>query len=80
MPVHAYPEDQRVEQPAIGLFAELGWTTVFRLKETWRGQPRRLAHGARTSRARVAGSDDSRDVQGDCVLAVQWWNYELVGV
>lgn len=24
----AYTEDQLVEQPAIGLFAELGWTTV----------------------------------------------------
>jgi type I restriction enzyme R subunit len=25
---HAYTEDQLVEQPAIGLFAKLGWTTV----------------------------------------------------
>jgi len=25
MPAHAYTEDQLVEQPAIGLFAELGW-------------------------------------------------------
>jgi type I restriction enzyme R subunit len=25
MSVHAYTEDQLVEQPAIGLFAELGW-------------------------------------------------------
>src|SRR6266566_3096157 len=25
---HAYTEDQLVEQPAIGLFAELGWQTV----------------------------------------------------
>src|SRR6266571_2201165 len=25
---HAYTEDQLVEQPAIGLFAELGWATV----------------------------------------------------
>jgi hypothetical protein len=24
---HAYTEDQLVEQPAIGLFAELGWTS-----------------------------------------------------
>ena len=24
---HAYTEDQLVEQPAIGLFAELGWQT-----------------------------------------------------
>jgi hypothetical protein len=26
--MHAYTEDQLVEQPAIGLFAELGWTRV----------------------------------------------------
>ena len=25
MSAHAYTEDQLVEQPAIGLFAELGW-------------------------------------------------------
>jgi hypothetical protein len=25
---HAYTEDQLVEQPAIGLFAELGWSTT----------------------------------------------------
>ena len=31
---HAYTEDQLVEQPAIGLFAELGWTTVSALEET----------------------------------------------
>lgn len=28
MSTHAYTEDQLVEQPAIGLFAELGWQTV----------------------------------------------------
>ena len=32
---HAYTEDQLVEQPAIGLFAELGWTTVAALEETF---------------------------------------------
>jgi len=30
---HAYTEDQLVEQPAIGLFAELGWTAVSALVE-----------------------------------------------
>ena len=25
---HTYTEDKLVEQPAIGLFAELGWQTV----------------------------------------------------
>jgi type I restriction enzyme R subunit len=32
---YAYTEDQLVEQPAIGLFAELGWTTVSALEETF---------------------------------------------
>lgn len=30
---HAYIEDQLVEPPAIGLFAELGWTTLSALEE-----------------------------------------------
>jgi len=32
MSTHPYTEDQLVEQPAIGLFAELGWTTVSALR------------------------------------------------
>lgn len=32
---HAYTEDQMVEQPAIGLFAELGWQTVSGIEETF---------------------------------------------
>src|SRR5712692_2359628 len=32
---HPYTEDQLVEQPAIGLFAELGWQTVSALEETF---------------------------------------------
>ena len=32
---HAYTEDQLVEQPAIGLFAELGWQTVSASEETF---------------------------------------------
>ncbi len=35
MSLHAYTEDQLVEQPAIGLFAELGWYTVSALEETF---------------------------------------------
>ena len=34
MSTHAYSEDQLVKQPAIGLFAELGWQTVSALEET----------------------------------------------
>ena len=32
---HAYSEDQLVEQPAIGLFEELGWQTVSALEEVF---------------------------------------------
>jgi len=35
MSPHAYTEDQLVEQPAIGLFATLGWQTVSALDETF---------------------------------------------
>lgn len=35
MSPHAYTEDQLVEQPAIGLFAALGWQTVSALEETY---------------------------------------------
>jgi type I restriction enzyme R subunit len=31
---HAYTEDQLIEQPAIGLFAALGWQTVSAMEET----------------------------------------------
>ena len=33
MTTRAYTEDQLVEQPAIGLFAELGWQTVSAMEE-----------------------------------------------
>jgi type I restriction enzyme R subunit len=32
---HPYTEDQLVEQPAIGPFAELGWETVCAMEETF---------------------------------------------
>ncbi len=35
MSAHAYTKDQLVEQPAVGLFAELGWTTVLALEEVF---------------------------------------------
>ena len=35
MTTHTYTEDQLVEQPAIGLFAELGWTAVPAVEETF---------------------------------------------
>ncbi|UPQ82214.1 type I restriction endonuclease subunit R [Pseudomonas knackmussii] len=35
MSPHAYGEDQLVEQPAIGLFADLGWLTLSAMEETF---------------------------------------------
>ena len=35
MSPHAYTEDQLVEQPAIGLFAALGWQTLSAMEETF---------------------------------------------
>ena len=35
MSPYAYSEDQLVEQPAIGLFAYLGWTTESAVEETF---------------------------------------------
>lgn len=35
MSLHAYTEDQLVEQPAVGLFAALGWQTVSALEESF---------------------------------------------
>jgi type I restriction enzyme, R subunit len=35
MSAHAYTENQLVEQPAIGLFAELGWQTVVAMEEVF---------------------------------------------
>jgi hypothetical protein len=36
---HAYSEDQLVEQPAIGLFADMGWKTVSAMDETFGPSP-----------------------------------------
>jgi len=35
MSPHAYTEDQLFEEPAIGLFATLGWQTVSAMEETF---------------------------------------------
>src|SRR5450759_971650 len=42
MPAHAYTEEQLVEQPAIGLFAELGWQTVSALERLVRLFPMKM--------------------------------------
>jgi len=36
---HPYTENQLVEQPDIGLFAELGWQTVVAMEETFGPSP-----------------------------------------
>src|SRR3990167_8552115 len=43
MSPHAYTEDQLVEQPAIGLFAALGWQTLSAPEETFGAAPSPLA-------------------------------------
>ena len=35
MSPHAYTEDQLVEQPAIALFADLGWATISAMEEAF---------------------------------------------
>ena len=37
MSPHPYTEDQLVERPAIGVFADLGWATVSAMEETFGG-------------------------------------------
>ena len=49
MSTHAYTEDQLVEQPAIGLFAALGWQTmsaseeIFGVSSEERGEVKKVA-------------------------------------
>ena len=63
---HAYTEDQLVEQPAIGLFAELGWTTVSALEETF-GVPS-PGLSATLSHAMGEGASLGRETKGEVVL------------
>lgn len=73
MTSHPYTEDQLVEQPAIGLFAELGWMTVSALDETFGfadpspgyfGHP--LPEGEGNGNSRISLG---RETKGDVVLA-----------
>jgi type I restriction enzyme R subunit len=52
MPAHAYTENQLVEQPAVGLIAELGWQTRSLLA---------LIAGARAGRSRRTDSQFALD-------------------
>ncbi len=61
MSTHAYTEDQLVEQPAIGLFAELGWQTVSPFPAAFLSTP--VARLAASPHHRQAGHDFLRDFQ-----------------
>lgn len=54
MSAHAYTEDQLVEQPAIGLFAELGWQTVSAVRNHLRTRDPRAAGLPRLLSGQVA--------------------------
>ena len=63
---HAYTEDQLVEPPAIGLVAELGWSTVSALEEPF-GAP---SPGLATTLSHPMGEGVSlgRESKGEVVL------------
>ena len=66
MSAHAYTEDQLVEQPAIGLFAELSWTTVSALEETFGTPSPGLA--ATLSHPMGEGASLGRETKSEMVL------------
>ncbi len=53
---HPYTENQLVEQPAIGLFAELGWQTVSAMEESFG------ANGTAQKTQRVAGAELAAEI------------------
>ena len=63
---HASTEDQLVEQPAIGLFAELGWPTVSALEVTFGAPSPGLS--ATLSHPMGEGASLGRETKGDVVL------------
>lgn len=67
MSPHAYTEDQLIEQPAIGLFAELGWTTVSALEEQIGGLG--AGEGSLLTSAPTAGL--GRETKGEVVLGAR---------
>ena len=75
MSAHAYTEDQLVEQPAIGLLAELGWRTVSASEEIFgcaepspvpSGHPLPLGEGRGEGRVALG-----RETKGEVVLTVR---------
>ncbi len=62
----AYTEDQLVEQPAIGLFAELGWQVVSAMEEVFRAPSPGLS--ATLSQPMGEGASLGRETKGEVVL------------
>jgi type I restriction enzyme, R subunit len=63
---HAYTEDQLVEQPAIGLFAEMGWQTASALEEVIGPLPDLIAAPLEPLSGRLG-----RETKGDVVLVLR---------
>lgn len=76
MSPHTCSEDQLVEQPAIGLFADLGWQTVSTLKETFGpdGTLGRESGGKVVLLERIQGSSTGLPCPADAS-----WNAPCVG-
>jgi type I restriction enzyme R subunit len=66
---HAYTEDQLVEQPAIGLFAELGWTCVSAMEEIF-GSAEPSPQPSPSGRGSTAQSL-GRETKGEVVLVLR---------
>ena len=69
---HAYTEDQLVEQPAIGLFAELGWQTVVAMEEVFGRSRGDETHSIPAESQRLLTSSPTinlgRETSGEVVL------------
>jgi type I restriction enzyme, R subunit len=68
MSAHAYTEDQLVEQPAIGLFAELGWQTVSALEEMFGTAEPSPGLAATLSHPMGEGASLGRETKGEVVV------------
>ena len=68
MSTHAYTEDQLVEQPAMGLFAELGWQTASALEEVFGAPSPGLAATLSHPMGEGEGISLGRETKGEVVL------------
>ena len=68
---HAYTENQLVEQPAIGLFAELGWTTVSAMEEILGSAEPSPGLSATRSHPMGEGASLGRETKGEVALVAR---------